>query len=572
MERRREGEMERRRDGENERRREGEKERRRDGEMERRREKKERKEKTFTILSSPNGEGNSILKPENKIMVGSAQEEPIQSDSLIMTTSSPSADYSASSYLPQIHAAMASLSFDLALKFILRALESDPDHEDILELGGVCCLDLSHESATFPSNSSEDPNQPSNNPSVPNPINIPSTSIPTPSRENLSLNDLTSESYSSQAIQSDKDAELDGSVSPSESYLNMAKAFYTRAIAAHPNQGYSKYLGLGQLSEGLTAKEYLEKGAALLEDHLIQLQTQDSSVSLLTMDLDPSISLPSASPCLSPSLTSPPSLPSTLSLLTSQLISALCSLVELHMTDLCDLPSAEEECERYLTQAMKWGDRPEVYIAWANVKLSQCQNEEAQTYILKALKFFYPRGYSSAPGCDVKESNLMEEQEEEEEEINYSPPCLGDVSFSSRVSLVKSLLEIKTLLPNSPLEYESCLDLLEGLLREFDEDPEIWYLFGWTYWVMGGGMVVESLLNREETPESEIQAVMERLMISASKKDLTDSGVPLNEIEEPIDQEERLELWEDSWDCMERVTQVSQHTTTLPPFFKMERE
>lgn len=131
-----------------------------------------------------------------------------------------------------------------------------------------------------------------------------------------------------------------------------------------------------------------------------------------------------------------------------QLCDAYCGLGELYMTDLCDEDNAEERCETYFTEAMKYDvGLPEPTQAFANLRLTQQRTEEA----IPLLEETYRRLNEN---CDE----------------NTLPP------LEFRVFTGKLLIEVE--------KYEEACDVLEGVMQEDDENAELWFLVGTCYRAM----------------------------------------------------------------------------------------
>ncbi|GJN91518.1 hypothetical protein Rhopal_004541-T1 [Rhodotorula paludigena] len=120
---------------------------------------------------------------------------------------------------------------------------------------------------------------------------------------------------------------------------------------------------------------------------------------------------------------------------------ALVGMTELYLTDLCMEPEAEQNCEKYLAQAAELDPTdPEVY---------QQRDEDAK----KALH----------QGWEIWRSL--------EPESPIYPPA------SARLTCAKLFLELS--------EHTAALEILHGLESEDDENPEVWYLSGWAWWLLG---------------------------------------------------------------------------------------
>lgn len=183
--------------------------------------------------------------------------------------------------------------------------------------------------------------------------------------------------------------------------------------------GPEKFLWLAQLSSAETAVGYYERGVEIIKRWL------------------------STSTPLDPAATVERGLP-------KKLVSALCGLAEIYMSDLCMSPDAESLCEHYVTEALL--ALPESAVALqtlASVRISQQRVEDA----VAALK----RAFDGWRGL---------------------PPAHEDVPpYTDRVNLSKLLIETG--------EYEVALEVLERLKEEDDQLPDLWYLGGWCLFLLG---------------------------------------------------------------------------------------
>ncbi|KAJ3385808.1 hypothetical protein HDU92_002837 [Lobulomyces angularis] len=137
--------------------------------------------------------------------------------------------------------------------------------------------------------------------------------------------------------------------------------------------------------------------------------------------------------------------------------STLCAMVELYMTDLCDDIDAEQKCQEYLNKALQYKEsNPEVFQTYTSFLLSQNKPEEAQETVLKSMEIWF---------------------RENHEEMENVP------EYNQRIALVKLLMELSL--------NEKALKVLETLQEEDDENAEMWYLYGWCYYLNGGGKGVD---------------------------------------------------------------------------------
>ncbi|KAG0742369.1 hypothetical protein G6F57_005762 [Rhizopus arrhizus] len=178
-----------------------------------------------------------------------------------------------------------------------------------------------------------------------------------------------------------------------------------QSIEVAPNEGYSKYMYLGQMLTEKQAIEAFQKGVELMMIERKKIEDPSSEEAKF---------------------------------LCSKISSALCSMTEIYLTDCCFEPEAESKCEEYLSQAQQVDpENPEVYQLLASVRLSQQRNEEASSALNKSMELW----------------------------IHKEP---GDVTipiYDTRLALVKLLLELGmfehafTVLENLQKENDEVVDL-----------------------------------------------------------------------------------------------------------------
>lgn len=205
-----------------------------------------------------------------------------------------------------------------------------------------------------------------------------------------------------------------------------AHELYARAAALDPagaperagGSGPDKFLWLAQLSPagGAEAVSWYERGAASLR------------------------ALIAAPP--------PSSTPPDEHALQAKLVSALCGLAELYLSDLCMEPDAEARCEAYVAEALLVAPAsPEALQTLASVRISQQRMPDAVAALDRALA-----ALSGLPASDTP-------------------------SYATRIALARLLIECA--------RYEPALALLESLQAEHDQLPDLWYLGGWTLFLLG---------------------------------------------------------------------------------------
>ncbi|CAM9782080.1 unnamed protein product, partial [Choristocarpus tenellus] len=133
----------------------------------------------------------------------------------------------------------------------------------------------------------------------------------------------------------------------------VASQVLNRSISLSPDQGAEKYLYMGQLHEGLDSLTFYEKGLQILHRDLLVGDQQEATVAVLKQ----------------------------------KLCSAYCSVAELFLTDLCFESDAEGRCQAALNRSMEYDcGGPEPLHAMANLRLSQCNMQEAASCAEEAYK------------------------------------------------------------------------------------------------------------------------------------------------------------------------------------------
>ncbi|XP_041367293.1 probable assembly chaperone of rpl4 [Gigantopelta aegis] len=215
-----------------------------------------------------------------------------------------------------------------------------------------------------------------------------------------------------------------------------AKQCFGRAVEVSPDSGYAKYMCLGQLFEGVQAVECYQKGIQLMVKEKQEQQAQEISAACRggdqVTDLDIS--------------------------------NAYCAIGELYMTDLCFEEDAEVKCEEVVEKAVSSDkENPEAFQLKANFLLSKDKKEEAKDAIKQSVSLWLPKLQA------MDKEDTLEEQ--------FDPVQAVAVSYESQVSTGKILIEVE--------EYELAAEVLESLLDQNDEDPQVWYLLGWANFLQG---------------------------------------------------------------------------------------
>lgn len=260
-----------------------------------------------------------------------------------------------------------------------------------------------------------------------------------------------------------------------------------------------------------------------------------------------------------------------------QLCSAHCSIAELYLTDLCDEPDAEANCEKELESALKLDEissnlhdaasnstmddklsppPPDALQTMANLRMSQSRPQDALECILKA----YDR---MRVGCEAMASLVGLANDGEEIETKQEAQELLEVdaasnlpSYGFRCQTAKLLMEIASTISCEEKKAssdednvtkkcaESAIQILGSLMAENDEIIEVWYLLGcafmacsppqidsaYYYWDQCMSMLIkvkqdiqEYMDDDNENAEGELEAIEEQ--IGQVKQKLEEIGV-----------------------------------------------
>lgn len=216
--------------------------------------------------------------------------------------------------------------------------------------------------------------------------------------------------------------------------IELARQYFQKAVTIdkegtvcdEDGGGAEKFLWLAQLSEegGNDSVSWFEKAATILRRQIQNLLSHKPHITEEHQAL--------------------------LTEKTRKLAGALCSLVEVYMTDLSWEEDAESICETLITEAtMVAPDFAEPWQTLANVRISQNRMADAQAALKRSLDLW--------KGLPLQDPNVPE--------------------FSTRVSLARLLLEADM--------DEEAIDVLEFLISENDSSVEAWYLGGWGLYIMG---------------------------------------------------------------------------------------
>ncbi|KAL4235922.1 hypothetical protein ACF0H5_004312 [Mactra antiquata] len=216
--------------------------------------------------------------------------------------------------------------------------------------------------------------------------------------------------------------------------LEGAKQCFGRAVVVSPNEGYTKYMNLGQLFEGAQAVECYQKGIELMISEKEKRETEEVAAACGSDKTDISV---------------------------RNISDAYLSIAEIYMTDCCFDDDAEEKCHTSIEKAISIDlNNPDALQLMASFLITKERNQEARENIKKSVNLWLP---------DFKAS--------EQPEASTSMPMECSQSFESRLAAGKILIEVE--------EHELAIEVLETLLEEDDENIDVWYLIGWSNHLLG---------------------------------------------------------------------------------------
>jgi len=158
--------------------------------------------------------------------------------------------------------------------------------------------------------------------------------------------------------------------------IDKAKELLLKSIELDPNNGASKFMNLGQITGGMESVQCYQKGIEIVNNEknlFLSLNNQN------TENYD------------------------EIRNFNNIIISGLCSIAEIYMTDECDAENAEQECEKYLMEAIKIDDKNyEVLQLVGSFKISQNKKDEAISFLLKSKEHWDSSEEGVPPEVKVK--------------------------------------------------------------------------------------------------------------------------------------------------------------------------
>ncbi|KAI9218913.1 hypothetical protein BC828DRAFT_387389 [Blastocladiella britannica] len=166
-------------------------------------------------------------------------------------------------------------------------------------------------------------------------------------------------------------------------------------------------------------------------------------------------------------------------------VEAYCSVAELYMTDLCFEPEAEQTCLDVLHRAIALDpSNPNPYLTLASVEISRSRPSEARAALQQGLSVWLPAlvaylkqhaAAAASASASADDDNDNDTPPLEAAELAAEPPTIP--AFDARIAAARLCVELGL--------YGRALDVLGVCAGEFDESVDVWYLMGWTYYLIG---------------------------------------------------------------------------------------
>lgn len=222
-----------------------------------------------------------------------------------------------------------------------------------------------------------------------------------------------------------------------------AKNIYQKIVNLKPDEGFSKYMCLAQLSSELEAVNYYKKGIELMIVEYEKLQNEQSDKPGTSRDFEENDE--DDVQCVTK----------------GDISTAYGSIAEIYLTDLCMVENAENLCKSYLDKSLEYdSSNPETLQLLSSYWLSKDDLEQAKKYIIESVDSWLPKY------IEASENDLLTD-----------PTQVVPLTYDSRINTTRILTEVE--------EYDKALTVLEQLVEEDDEVVVIWYMLGWVNYCKG---------------------------------------------------------------------------------------
>lgn len=215
-----------------------------------------------------------------------------------------------------------------------------------------------------------------------------------------------------------------------------------QAVQKQPDQGFEKYMYLGQLLEGPEAVSSIRNGVAVLQQQQTAAEGEEREEA------------------------------------TELLAEALCSLAELLLGTAEDVSTVAAECQQVLaTAGHLQPDSPQPLQVLASLKVELQKPDEALQHLRDSMQKWFPalqRMLADPDESEADESNPDESAlDEDEQDLDAQLP-----SFEFRFETAKLLIELDE-------TTEAAVQILDSLIEEDDSVPNVWYMLAMC--LLGGG-------------------------------------------------------------------------------------
>ncbi|XP_076460484.1 uncharacterized protein LOC143293479 [Babylonia areolata] len=226
--------------------------------------------------------------------------------------------------------------------------------------------------------------------------------------------------------------------------VEAAKQCLGRAVEVCPDEGFSKYMTLGQLFDGAQAVQCFQKGIELMLKEKEEKQAQELAAACRDAEEGPT---------------------------DTDISNAYCAVAEIYLTDLCEEEEAESRCEDSVQKAVAADpNNPEAHQLMASFLLSKDNKDEAREAIKKSVSIWLPQLQAADKG-DVDDDQ-------------FDPVEVCPLTFATRMQAAKILIEAG--------EHELSTEVLELLLDEDEDVPDVWYMLGWANYLQGADYAVNA--------------------------------------------------------------------------------
>lgn len=231
--------------------------------------------------------------------------------------------------------------------------------------------------------------------------------------------------------------------------VDLAKNCYQRAVEQSPEVGHVKYMYLGQLSSGVEAIQYYQKGIELMTKKFTEFQTAQVAEKAETNKESVEASDKSKEPGCDVSQ--------------RDISSAYCAIAEIFLTDACFEEDAEARCKESLEKAVEVdAENAEAHHLLASYWLCKNDRQKATEAIDRGVSLWLPQ----LRAADQPEGAALPD-----------PVQVCPVPYPARIGCCKTLIELEN--------YEVASEILELLLDEDDQVVEVWYLLAWLNYLRG---------------------------------------------------------------------------------------